>query len=79
MTDYDMFKKQFKCEYDEEVDYFIITWEDKNSELIYKENDGTEEKIEIGRADIIIVLKIICFGLKILKNITIGKLVIVYI
>ena len=47
MTDYDMFKKQFKCEYDEEGDYFIITWEDKNSELIYKENDGTEEKIDI--------------------------------
>ena len=31
------FKKQYKCEYDEEVDYFMITWEDENSEWIYKE------------------------------------------
>ena len=41
------FKKQYKCEYDEEVDYFMITWEDENSEWIYKENDGTEIKIDI--------------------------------
>lgn len=46
-TNLDMFKKQFKCEYDEEGDYFIIMWEDKNSVLIYKENDETEEKIYI--------------------------------
>ena len=46
ITNLDMFKKQFKCEYDKEVDYFIITWEEC-SELIYKENDETEEKISI--------------------------------
>jgi hypothetical protein len=46
-TNLDMFKKQFNCEYDEEGDYFTITWEDKNSELIYKENDRTLEKINI--------------------------------
>ena len=46
-TNLDMFKKQFKCEYHEEGDYFIIMWEDKNSVLIYKENDETEEKIYI--------------------------------
>jgi len=43
----DMFKKQFNCEYDEEGEYFMITWEDKNSELIYKENDETEAKIDM--------------------------------
>lgn len=43
------FKKQYKCEYDEETDYFMITWEDENSEWIYKENDETEIKIDIDR------------------------------
>ena len=48
MNEYTMFKKQYKCEYDEDVDYFRITWEDENSELIYKEMDETEIKIDIG-------------------------------
>jgi hypothetical protein len=38
------YQKQYNCEYDEEIDMFIITWED---EWIYKENDGTEIKIDI--------------------------------
>ena len=41
------FKKQYECKYDEETDYFMITWEDENNEWIYKENDGTEKKIDI--------------------------------
>jgi hypothetical protein len=41
------YQKQYNSEYDEEIDKFIITWEDKNSEWIYKENDGTEIKIDI--------------------------------
>lgn len=41
------YQKQYNCEYDEEIDKFIITWEDKNCEWIYKENDGTEIKIDI--------------------------------
>jgi hypothetical protein len=45
--EYEMFKKQYKCEYDEEVDYFTITWEDKDRELIYKENDDTEKLVDI--------------------------------
>jgi len=41
------FKKQYECNYDEEVDYFIITWEDENSEWIYTENDLTKKKIDM--------------------------------
>ena len=47
MTDYNMFKKQYNFEYEEEFDYFVITWEDKNSEWVYKENDETEVKINM--------------------------------
>ena len=47
MIDYDMFKKQYNFEYEEEFDYFVITWEDKNSEWVYKENDETEVKVNM--------------------------------
>ena len=33
-----MFKQQYKCEYDEEVDYFIISWNDEDNNLIYQDN-----------------------------------------
>jgi hypothetical protein len=39
MEIYDKIKKQYKYKYDEESDYFMITWEDKNI--------GTEKKVDI--------------------------------
>tara|TARA_R110002126_G_scaffold532_1_gene3397 strand:+ start:992 stop:1462 length:471 start_codon:yes stop_codon:yes gene_type:complete len=37
-TDYFFFKTQFTCEYEEEYDYFLVSWKDENEELIYTEN-----------------------------------------
>jgi hypothetical protein len=42
-----MFKKQYNFEYEKEFDYFVITWEDKNSEWVYKENEETEVKVNM--------------------------------
>ena len=47
ITTTEMFKKQYNFEYDEEFDYFVITWEDENSEWVYKENDEIEAKINM--------------------------------
>jgi len=47
-TDYFYLKTQYTCEYDNESDYFLVSWTDKNEELIYKECD-TERIVNMGK------------------------------
>lgn len=37
--DYTKYLNQTNCEYNEEFDYFVITWTDENAEMLYSEVD----------------------------------------
>ena len=41
------FKKQYNIEYDEEADYFLITWEEKNDEWVFRERSQREVKVNM--------------------------------
>ena len=44
------FKKQYNIEYDEEADYFMITWEEKNNEWGFKA-PGAQREVKINMDD----------------------------
>ena len=44
------FKKQYNIEYDEEADYFMITWEEKNNEWVFRA-PGAQREVKINMDD----------------------------
>ena len=49
MTDckYDCYKNQYTCVYDDEADYFLVSWKNENEELIYTEGDGEKRIVNM--------------------------------